>query len=280
VRYSGLEVKVPAVRNVLASSPAHRETRSAAKKRNADQVAESEGEDANRGSLDSTQRETPADAEKKPPAQNTKARKKARNSVSANSNASQKKDLQERIKDLQDRNKKIEAEKKTLQSKLTKLEASLKNVTKQSVLNARKGAKGVWDQRKIDTEFKSLKRDIKNWVKKYGTAKKILTFSDGDKKDILSACDLDQYRVVFSKDDFDTIQELPKGAQLLLEGFLYAYSIYHLVNRPFLFVDAVLQVHCRPNGGILAFGNYENVFEKFADTLAECKCNTTKGNPQ
>jgi hypothetical protein len=264
------------VGDVLASSPAHRETKSAAKKRNADQVAESEGEDANRGSLDSTQRETPADAEKKPPAQNMKARKKARNSVSANSNASQKKDLQERIKDRQDRNKKIEVEKKTLQSKLTKLEASLKNVTKQSVLNARKGAKGVWDQGKIDTEFKSLKRDIKNWVKKYGTAKKISTFSERDKNDILLACDSDQYREVFPKDDFDTIQELPKGAQLLLEGFLYAHSIYYLVNRPFLFVDAVLQVHSHPNSGILTFGDFESVFQEFANHLAECKCNTTK----
>lgn len=264
-------MKVPAVGDLLASSPTYRETRSAAKKRNADQVAESEGEDANRGSLDSTQRETPADAEKKPPAQNTKARKKARNSVSGNSNASQKKDLQ-------DRNKKKEDKKQTLQSKLTKLEASLKNVTKQSVLNARKGAKGVWDQGKIDTEFKILKRDIKNWVKKYGTAKKISTFSAGDKNDILSACDSDQYWEVFSKDDFDTIQELPKGAQLLLEGFLYAHSIYHLINRPFLFVDAVLQVHSHPNSGILAFGDFESVFEEFADRLAECKCNTTKGD--
>jgi hypothetical protein len=220
----------------------------------------------NSGSLDSSYPEAPTDAEEISRAHNTKQQKRVRKSVSANSQASWKKGLQERLK-------RLESEKKIL-------EGSLKSVTRESVLNARRGAKGVWDQAKIETEFKNLKRDVKNWVKKYGTTKKLSTFSDGVKRDVLSACASDCYQKVFAEEDFDLIQELPKGAQLLLEGFLYAYSIYYLIARPFLFVDAVLQEHSRPNSAILSFGNYETVFEEFAHSLAECKYDSTTGRSQ
>ena len=211
-----------------------------------------------RCSPDSNHQETSADAEERSPVPNPK-QKRARKSPSTNSQATWKKDLQDRIKDL---------------------EGKLKKVTKESVLNARRGAKGVWDQSKIETEWKFLKRDIKSWVKKHGTTRKILTFSDGEKKDILSACASDCYQEVFSEDDFAIIQELPKGAQLLLEGFLYAHSIFYLIGRPFLFVDAVLQEHSHPSTALLAFGNYESVFEDFAQNLAECKCCITKDRSQ
>lgn len=205
---------------------------------------------------DSNPQEASEDAQESSQTPNTKP-KRARKSAPANSQASVQRHLHERIKDL---------------------EGKLKAVTKESVLNARRGAKGAWDHGKIETEFKNVKRDVKNWVKKYGTTKKLSTFSDTFKKDILSACTADQYQNVFSEDNFGIIQELPKGAQLLLEGFLYAQSNYNLIIRPFLFIDAVLQEHSHPSSAITAFGNYEKLFEEFADSLGECKYSIRKGN--
>lgn len=244
------EVHPPPANEVVPKSSTQRETRSSTKKRNADQIA--------RGSPDSNSQESSVDAESSSSVQ-TKGQKKPRKSASANTQASWKTNLQERIKDL---------------------ERKLKRVTTESVLNARRGAKGTWDQAKIEMEFKILKRDIKSWVKKYGTTRKISTCSEGVKDEILSACDSDCYREVFSEDNFAIIQVLPKGAQLLLEGFLYAHCVYHLIARPFLFVDAVLQEHSRPNTALLSFGNYECMFDEFAQNLAECKYRTPKGKSQ
>ncbi|KAE8548763.1 hypothetical protein TMatcc_010385 [Talaromyces marneffei ATCC 18224] len=241
-----------------------RETRSLARKRHADQIAESEGvEDMNRDTLDSSHPEATVDREKRSMAQNTARPKRARKYPSINNNGSQIKDLQNRIKDL-------ETLKKTLGTKIGKLETAVKNVTKESVLNARKGTKGVWDKAKMQTEFINLKRDIKNWVKRYGTTTKISAFPDAHKKDILSACEIDQYREVFSKGDFDAIQELSKGAHLLLEGFLYAQAVHVLVSRPFVFIDAMFQEHSRPNNTILGYGNNEHLFAEFAEGLTQC----------
>ncbi|PCG93693.1 Hypothetical protein PENO1_079540 [Penicillium occitanis (nom. inval.)] len=256
------EVHPPPAKDSRASLSTQRETRSSAKKRNADQITE-EGEDVTRcGSPDSYYQETSADAEESSPVQ-MKGPKKVRKSSSANSQAAWKKNLQDRLKA-------SEVQRKTLGNQIKKLETSLKNVTKESVLNARRGAKGVWDQSKVETEWKILKRDIKSWVKKHGTTRKILTFSDDAKKDILSTCVSDCYREVFSEDNFGIIQELPKGAQLLLEGFLYAHAVQYLIARPFLFVDSVLQEHSMPSKAILGFGNYETMFEDFAESLAKC----------
>ncbi|KUL88292.1 hypothetical protein ZTR_04969 [Talaromyces verruculosus] len=244
-----LEVHPPPAKESRASSSTQRETRSLAKKRNADQIAEEAEDVTRRGSPGSNTQETSADAEESSPVPNSK-QKRARKSPSANSQAVWKKDLQDRIKDL---------------------EGKLKKVTKESVLNARRGATGVWEQSKIETEWRILKRDIKLWVKKHGTTRKILTFSDGDKEDILSACASDCYQEVFSEDNFGIIQELSKGAQLLLEGFLYAHAVQYLIARSFLFVDTVLQEHSMPSKAILGFGNYETMFEDFAQDLAECE---------
>lgn len=241
----------------MPKSSTQRETWSSTKKRNVDQIA--------RGSPDSNSQETSAEPESSSPVQ-TKGQKKPRKSASANSQASWKRDLQERIKDLETQKK--------------ELERKLKRVTTESVLNARRGAKATWDQAKIQMEFIILKRDIKSWVKKYGTTRKISAFSEGVKNEILSACDSDCYREVYSEDNFAIIQELPKGAQLLLEGFLYAHSVYHLIARPFLFIDAVLQEHSRPNTALLSFGNYESMFDEFAQNLAECKYRTPRGRSQ
>lgn len=247
----------PSLEIFAAVSSTPRQLRSSTQKHSLYRLAESDGvEVVSRGTVsDSNLQQTgPADAEEKSPAM--KGQKRAHRSVATRDQAS--------FKQLQGLLKKSEKQRKDLQSKLIE-------VTKESVLNSRSGTKGVWDQAKIQAEFKTVKKDIKNWIKKYGTTKMISTFSDTIRKDISLACTTEEYRRVFSVDDLPDIQELPKGAQLLLEGFLYAQSTYHLINRPFLFVDAVLQEHSHPNSAILAFGKYETQFEDFAENLRKCK---------
>lgn len=253
-----MEVRPPSLEKSITMPSTRRQTRSASK-RLFDQFTEpKEGDGVNGAASDLNLQEIPGDTEERSPP------KRARKSASAKNQAAWKRDLQERLKESEKKNK--------------DLESKLKKVTTESVLNARSGTKGVWDQAKIEAEFKTVKRDVKSWVKKYGTTQMISTFSNGAKKDIASACNTEQYRGVFSVDDFADIQELPKGAQLLLEGFLYGQSVYNLIDRPFLFVDAVLQEHSHPNKALSAVGNYEQLFDDFAESLEACKYSITNGS--
>lgn len=187
----------------VPDSRIQRETRSAARKRNFDVLAQFEEAEglASSGSPDSILQEDPADAEEK--SASTKGKKRSRKSAGGSNQAAWKKELQERLT-------KAEEQRKTLGTQLKKVEASLKSVTKESVLNARRGTKGVWDQGKIEAEWKNLKKDIKSWVKKHGIAKKISTLSDSAKEEILSARALHCDGGIFSEDNFNIIENLQR----------------------------------------------------------------------
>jgi hypothetical protein len=174
----------------------------------------------------------------------------------------------------QNKAKKLEAEIRRLKSLVTEQKKQLADVTTESILNARKGSKEIWDLTKITTEFKGLSKDVKNWTKKYSISKPISSLTDIEKERFLSEC-LDvsgTYFNVFSEADFPTIQILPKGAPLLLEGFIFAWATSYLIERRFFFLDDALKDHEeKPHNAHLQVKSYEEKFESFARELEKSK---------
>lgn len=164
---------------------------------------------------------------------------------------------------------------KSLEAKNKNLMTSLKAVTKESILNARKGGKDVWDLGKIEGEFKKLNKEVKNWAKRHATTRKISSLPGSKVEDMLSIYNDDllsgSYQNVFSKHGLSTIENLPRGAQLLLEGLLFACICSTLIARPFIFMDTALkEIIGAGSREFLEFGCYEKTFEKFARDLMEC----------
>ncbi|OKL57612.1 hypothetical protein UA08_07294 [Talaromyces atroroseus] len=168
--------------------------------------------------------------------------------------------------------KKLEAEIRKWKNKSKDQQKQLVKVTTESILNARRGSKEIWDLTKIETEFKNVNRDIKNWIKKYGITRQISSLPDAKKKEFLSECrDVSAiYFSVFAENDFSAIETLSKGAYMLLEGFLFAWTCSYLIQRRFIFLDEALKDHnARPKHELLQVGNYEEKFDSFAAELGK-----------
>lgn len=211
------------------------------------------------------------DDEEDPLYEESKTSKKPRKSTQRKAPATSKRaNSDDEVEKLKLEIKELNKQSRELKSENQKLHKSLKSVTTESILNARKGSKELWDLDKMRTILKGLSKEIKNWVKKHGISKTVACLDAASKEAILSSCSNATVIPfdIFAENDFRAIQDLPRGAQLLLEGYLYAHASYYLIKRPFIFLDEGLENHdSRPKQDLLKIGFFEKNFELFAAEL-------------
>lgn len=180
--------------------------------------------------------------------------------------------LQPSIRDINEEFNSLRKKIAGLEKEGRKLQAEKTALARESVLNSRRGTTALWVQAEIEAKFRDLKKLIGSWIKKYMSNKPIDNLSFKEKKDILSACESDVFHGVFYERDFPKIQEIPRATRLLLEGFLFAQGVHFLVERPFIFLDAILHSETWLSSSLIGYQEHEAHFVKFAQDLAECEC--------
>ncbi|KAH8694056.1 hypothetical protein BGW36DRAFT_454592 [Talaromyces proteolyticus] len=127
---------------------------------------------------------------------------------------------------------------------LQKTQKKLDEVVVESIQNARKGGRGLWDDTRINTAMENIVKETRTWVDRWVMKKNVPDLINPDEKNIMSYNDQETrnlYKATFFNSDLPKIKTLSKGGELLLEAILLNFICQQFLGRQFAFLDTVVK---------------------------------------